>query len=173
MDDLKALIRNVPDFPKKGILFYDITTLLKKDWAFKCVVEKMAEHYQDQEIDLVIGVESRGFIFAPTLAYLLGAGFVPVRKPGRLPAESIQASYELEYGKDSLEIHQDAILKGQSVVLVDDLLATGGTAAAVVELIRQLGGQLAGAAFLVELVFLNGRQKINDVDIFSLLQYQV
>jgi adenine phosphoribosyltransferase len=133
----------------------------------------MAEHYQDQEIDLIIGVESRGFIFAPTLAYILGAGFVPVRKPGRLPAESIQASYELEYGKDSLEIHQDAIQKGQSVLLVDDLLATGGTAAAVVELIRQLGGQLAGAAFLVELEFLNGRQKINDVDIFSLLQYQV
>lgn len=173
MDDLKSLIRNVPDFPKKGILFYDITTLLKKDWAFKCVVEKIAEHYQDQQIDLVIGVESRGFIFAPTLSYILGAGFVPVRKPGRLPTESIQASYELEYGKDSLEIHQDAIQKGQRVLLVDDLLATGGTAAAAVQLIRQLDGQLVGAAFLVELEFLNGRQKLHDVDVFSLLQYQV
>ena len=160
MMDLKTLIRSVPDFPKKGILFYDITTLLKDKRALKLVIDTMAERYQDGRIDLIAGVESRGFIFAPTLAYQLGAGFVPVRKAGKLP-------WELD-----LEIHQDAIQAGQRVLVVDDLLATGGTAAAVVQLIRQLGGEVVGAAFLVELEFLNGRKKLNGCDVYSLLQYQ-
>ena len=172
MDDFKALIRHVPDFPKQGILFYDITTLLKKKGAFKNVIDKLADRYRDQPIDLVVGIESRGFIFAPILAYILGAGFVPVRKPGKLPAETIQESYDLEYGEDRLEVHQDAIQQGQTILLVDDLLATGGTAAAVVQLVRQLGGQVVGATFLVELEFLKGRLKLPDVEVFSLLQYQ-
>jgi len=172
MDDFKPLIRHVPDFPKKGILFYDITTLLKKKGAFKNVIERLADRYRDQPVDLVVGIESRGFIFAPILAYILGAGFVPVRKPGKLPADTIQETYDLEYGEDSLEVHQDAIQQGQKILLVDDLLATGGTAAAVVQLVRQLGGQVVGATFLVELEFLKGRLKLPDVEVFSLLQYQ-
>jgi adenine phosphoribosyltransferase len=172
MMDLKTLIRSVPDFPKKGILFYDITTLLKDKRALKLVIDTMAERYHDGRIDLIAGVESRGFIFAPTLAYQLGAGFVPVRKPGKLPAATLKAQYDLEYGQDALEIHQDAIQAGQRVLVVDDLLATGGTAAAVVQLIRQLGGEVVGAAFLVELEFLNGRKKLHGCDVYSLLQYQ-
>ena len=172
MTDLKTLIRNVPDFPKKGILFYDITTLLKDKEALKKIIDTFAERYHDGRLDIVAGVESRGFIFAPALAYQLGAGFVPVRKPGKLPAATLQARYDLEYGQDTLEIHQDAIRAGQRVLVVDDLLATGGTAAAVVQLIRQLGGEVVGAAFLVELEFLKGRQKLNGCDVFSLLQYQ-
>ena len=172
MDNFKSLIRHVPDFPKKGILFYDITTLLKAKGAFKDVIGKLVDRYRDQTVDLVVGVESRGFIFAPTVAYLLGAGFVPVRKPGKLPAEAIRETYDLEYGQDSLEVHRDAIQQGQRVLLVDDLLATGGTAAATVRLVRQLGGQVIGAAFLVELDFLNGRSKLSDVEVFSLLHYQ-
>lgn len=172
MHDFKSLIRHVPDFPKKGILFYDITTLLKEKGPFKNVIEKLADRYRDQPVDLVVGIESRGFIFAPILAYILGAGFVPVRKPGKLPADTIQETYDLEYGEDSLEVHQDAIQQGQEILLVDDLLATGGTAAAVVQLVKQLGGQVIGAAFLVELEFLKGRLKLPDVEIFSLLQYR-
>ena len=172
MEYFKGLIRNVPDFPKKGILFYDITTLLKDKRAFKEVIDILAARYRRQNIDLVVGVESRGFIFAPTLAYHIGAGFVPVRKPGKLPAETVKASYDLEYGQDTLEIHRDAIQKGQRVLVVDDLLATGGTAAAVVQLIRQLGGEVAGVAFLVELEFLNGRKKLDGYTVYSLLQYQ-
>ena len=171
MQHLKDLIRNVPDFPRKGILFYDITTLLKDKRAFKEVIDILAARYRRQSIDLVLGVESRGFIFAPTLAYHLGAGFVPVRKPGKLPAETVKASYDLEYGQDTLEIHRDAIQKRQRVLVVDDLLATGGTAAAVIQLIRQLGGEVAGAAFLVELEFLNGRKKLNGYEVYSLLRY--
>ena len=172
MDDFKSLIRHVPDFPKKGILFYDITTLLKQKGALKEVTGRLVDLYQDRAIDLVVGVESRGFIFAPTVACELGAGFVPVRKPGKLPAEAIAETYDLEYGQDSLEVHRDAIREGQRVLLVDDLLATGGTAAATVRLIRRLGGQVMGAAFLVELEFLNGRDRLPDVEVRSLLQYQ-
>lgn len=172
MDDFKSLIRHVPDFPKKGILFYDITTLLKEKGVFKEVTERLVDLYRGQAIDLVVGIESRGFIFAPTVAGELGAGFVPVRKPGKLPAEAIAETYDLEYGQDSLEVHQDAIRDGQRVLLVDDLLATGGTAAATVRLVRRLGGQLVGAAFLVELEFLNGRARLPDVEVRSLLQYQ-
>src|SRR5262245_5522280 len=172
MDRFKKLIRSVPDFPKKGILFYDITTLLKDALALREVLGELSSRYRNQGIDLVLGIESRGFIFAPALACELGAGFVPVRKPGKLPAETIKVGYDLEYGKDTLEIHRDAIQKGQRVLVVDDLLATGGTAAAVTQLIRQLGGEVAGLAFLVELVFLNGRKKLDGCDVFSLLQYQ-
>ncbi len=172
MDNFKSFLRHVPDFPKKGILFCDITTLLKQEGAFRGVIGKLADPYRDQPVDLVVGVESRGFIFAPTIAYLLDAGFVPVRKPAKLPAETIRETYDLEYGQDSLEVHRDAIQQGQRVLLVDDLLATGGTAAAAVRLVRQLGGQVIGAAFLVELEFLNGRRKLSDVEVFSLLQYQ-
>jgi adenine phosphoribosyltransferase len=172
MEQFKSLIRNVPDFPKKGILFYDITTLLKNAKALRQVMDLLTGKYIDQKIDLVLGVESRGFIFAPTLAYRLGAGFVPVRKPGKLPAESIKATYDLEYGKDSLEIHKDAIQPGQRVLIVDDLLATGGTATAVTQMVQQMGGQVVGLAFLVELEFLEGRKKLSGFEVFSLLQYQ-
>ena len=172
MDDFKSLIRHVPDFPKKGILFYDITTLLKQKGALKRVTERLVDLYRGQAIDLVAGVESRGFIFAPSVASELGAGFVPVRKPGKLPAEAIAETYDLEYGQDSLEVHRDAVQEGQRVLLVDDLLATGGTAAATVRLVRRLGGRLVGAAFLVELEFLNGRARLPDVEVRSLLQYQ-
>ena len=172
MNHLKQIIRNVPDFPKKGILFYDITTLLKDAKALREVLDRFASEYREKKIDLVIGVESRGFIFAPTLAYHLNAGFVPVRKPGKLPAESIGVTYDLEYGKDTLEIHKDAIQKGQRVLIVDDLLATGGTAVAAVQLVEKLGGEVAGLGFLVELEFLSGRQRLKNYDVFSLLQYQ-
>ncbi len=172
MDDFKSLIRHVPDFPKKGILFYDITTLLKEKGALKEVMARLVDLYRDQAVDLVVGVESRGFIFAPTVACLLGAGFVPVRKPGKLPAETITETYDLEYGQDSLEVHRDAIREGQRVLLVDDLLATGGTAAATVRLVRRLGGQVMSAVFLVELEFLNGRSRLPDVEVVSLLQYR-
>ena len=172
MDDFKSLIRHVPDFPKKGILFYDITTLLKEKGALKEVMARLVDLYRGQAIDLVVGVESRGFIFAPTVACLLGAGFVPVRKPGKLPAETIAETYDLEYGQDSLEVHRDAIREGQRILLVDDLLATGGTAAATVRLVRRLGGQVMSALFLVELEFLNGRSRLPDVEVVSLLQYQ-
>ncbi|MFN8008465.1 MAG: adenine phosphoribosyltransferase [Terriglobia bacterium] len=172
MEQFKQLIRNVPDFPKKGILFYDITTLLKDGQALHDILDLLTARYRNQGINLVVGVESRGFIFAPALAYQLGAGFVPVRKPGKLPAETLKASYELEYGTDSLEIHKDAIQPGQRVLIVDDLLATGGTAAAVTRLVQQMGGKVAGVAFLVELEFLEGRKKLPGVEVFSLLQYQ-
>jgi adenine phosphoribosyltransferase len=172
MQDFKQLIRNVPDFPKKGILFYDITTLLKDAAALREVLDLLASRYAKQQIDLVLGVESRGFIFAPTLAYRLGAGFVPVRKPGKLPAETLKVTYDLEYGKDTLEVHKDAIQKGQRVLVVDDLLATGGTGVAAIQLIEQLGGKVVGLAFLVELEFLNGRKRLNGYDVYSLLRYQ-
>jgi adenine phosphoribosyltransferase len=172
MEDLKRLIRSVPDFPKKGILFYDITTLLKDKQALKVVIDSFAKPYLDKAVDIVAGVESRGFIFAAALAYQLGAGFVPVRKPGKLPAATLNACYDLEYGQDTLEIHRDAVEKGQRVLVVDDLLATGGTAAAVIQLISQLGGHVVGAAFLVELEFLHGRTRLNGYDVYSLLQYQ-
>lgn len=171
MDNLKALIREIPDYPKPGILFYDLTTLLKDKQGFRTLIGKLCEHYSGKKIDLVAGIEARGFIFAPALAYALGAGFVPVRKPKKLPSKTASVSYALEYGTDSLEVHVDAVSPGQIVLLSDDLLATGGTAAAAVKLIQQLGGKVAGAAFAVELTFLKGRSKLSGIDVFSLLQY--
>ena len=172
MDDLKKLIREVPDYPKPGILFYDLTTLLKDKKGFQTLIDRLCKHYEGHKIDLVAGIEARGFIFAPALAYRLHAGFVPVRKPKKLPAKTARVSYALEYGTDALEMHEDAVKKGQRVLLCDDLLATGGTAAAAVQLIRSLGGSVDGAAFAVELSFLNGRSKLPGLDVFSLMQYE-
>lgn len=170
-EPLKSLVRTVPDFPKPGILFYDITTLLKDKAGFAKLIDAMAEHYIDRKVDLVLGIEARGFIFGPALAYRLNAGFVPVRKPKKLPAQTVRVTYDLEYGSDTLEIHEDAIEAGQRIVLVDDLLATGGTMEATVKLVRQLGGDIAGLAFAVELDFLKGRERFPDMDVFSLLHY--
>jgi adenine phosphoribosyltransferase len=171
MDELKKLIREVPDYPKPGILFYDLTTLLKDKEGFHDLIDRLCEHYNGHTIDIVAGIEARGFIFAPALAYRLGAGFVPVRKPKKLPAKTVALSYALEYGKDSLEIHEDAIKTGDRVIICDDLLATGGTAAATAKLIQRLGGKVEGLAFAVELTFLNGRAKLPGLDVFSLIQY--
>ena len=168
---LKKLIREVPDFPKKGILFYDITTLLKDKVGFATLIDKFSEYYISRSIDLVLGMEARGFIFGPAVAYRLNAGFVPVRKPGKLPAETVKESYALEYGNNTLEIHKDAIKKGQRVLIVDDLLATGGTAVATVNLVKSLGGEIAGLGFVVELDFLKGREKLGGFDVMSLLHY--
>src|SRR5882672_616702 len=170
-DELKKLIREVPDLPKKGILFYDITTLLKDKLGFATLIDALSENYFGKEIDLVLGMEARGFIFGPALAYRLNAGFVPVRKPGKLPAETAKVSYDLEYGSNALEMHKDAIKKGQRVLIVDDLLATGGTAAATAELAHGLGAEIAGLAFVVELDFLKGREKLANYDVFALLHY--
>ena len=170
-EPLKALIRTVPNFPKPGILFYDITTLLKDKKGFAMLIDALAAHYFDRNIDLVLGIEARGFIFGPALAYRLNAGFVPVRKPKKLPSKTARVTYDLEYGADSLEIHLDAIESGQRVVVVDDLLATGGTMEATVKLVRQLGGEIAGLAFAVELDFLKGRERFEGLDVFSLLHY--
>lgn len=170
-EPLKELIREVPDFPKKGILFYDITTLLKDKLGFATLIDALAEHYLNKDIDLVLGMEARGFIFGPALAYRLNAGFVPVRKPGKLPAASASLSYDLEYGSNTLEIHKDAIQSGQRVIIVDDLLATGGTAGATVQLAKSLGADVCGVGFVVELDFLNGRGKLKGCDVFSLLHY--
>ena len=167
----KELIREVPDFPKKGILFYDITTLLKDKLGFATLIDALAEHYLNKDIDLVLGMEARGFIFGPALAYRLNAGFVPVRKPGKLPAATASLSYDLEYGSNTLEIHKDAIQSGQRVIIVDDLLATGGTAGATVQLAKSLGAEVCGVGFVVELDFLNGREKLKGCDVFSLLHY--
>ena len=171
MEDLKQLIREVPDFPKPGILFYDITTLLKDPIGLHRAVDALANHYVGRRIDRVVGIEARGFIFAPMVAYRLNAGFVPVRKPRKLPAEVARAAYNLEYGDDMLEIHRDAIGKGQDVLIVDDLLATGGTASAVAQLVESLGGQVAGLGFLIELDFLKGREKLAGYDLHSVLKY--
>jgi adenine phosphoribosyltransferase len=170
-DQLKHLIREVPDFPKKGILFYDITTLLKDKTGFATLIDKFSEHYIAQDVDLVLGMEARGFIFAPALAYRLNAGFVPVRKPGKLPAETVKYDYALEYGTNSLEIHKDAIQKGQRVLIVDDLLATGGTAEATANLAASLGAEIVGLGFVVELEFLKGREKLRGYEVMSLLRY--
>jgi adenine phosphoribosyltransferase len=170
-DQLKHLIREVPDFPKPGILFYDITTLLKDKTGFATLIDKLAEYYISHDVDLVLGMEARGFIFAPALAYRLNAGFVPVRKPGKLPAETAKYDYALEYGTNSLEIHKDAIQKGQRVLIVDDLLATGGTAEATAKLAASLGAKIAGLGFVVELSFLKGREKLKGYDVMSLLSY--
>ena len=170
-EPLKKLIREVTDFPKKGILFYDITTLLKDNLGFATLIDALAEYYLTQKVDLVLGIEARGFIFGPALAYRLNAGFVPVRKPGKLPSVTVKAEYELEYGSNTLEIHKDAIEKGQRVIIVDDLLATGGTAEATAKLASSLGAQIAGLGFVVELDFLSGRKKLQGYDVLSLLHY--
>jgi adenine phosphoribosyltransferase len=170
-EPLKQLIRTVPDFPKPGILFYDITTLLKDKAGFAQLIDAFAAYYIGKEIDLVVGIEARGFIFATALAYRLNAGFVPVRKPKKLPAETIKVTYDLEYGTDTLEIHRDAIQPGQKVIIVDDLLATGGTMQATVKLVQQLGGEIVGLGFAIELDFLKGAKKFPKVDVFSLLHY--
>jgi adenine phosphoribosyltransferase len=171
MNELKAMIREIPDFPKPGINFFDITTLLKNPVGLKRTLDALKERYKGAAIDTVVGIEARGFFFAPAVAYTLGAGFVPVRKPGKLPAKTRQAEYALEYGTDKLEIHEDAISAGQRVLIVDDVLATGGTAQAVASLVTDLGGTLAGLSFVIELDFLNGRQRLAGQDIFSILHY--
>lgn len=170
-DDLKKLIREVPDWPKPGILFYDITTLLKDRDGLRRVLDALAAQYASQGVDLVLAVEARGFIFGAALADRLGAGFVPVRKPRKLPAETARITYELEYGSDTLEIHKDAVSPGQRVLILDDLLATGGTAAACAQLATSLGGNVVGVGFVVELTFLDGRKKLDGYEVFSLLQY--
>lgn len=170
-ENLKQFIRNVPDFPKKGIVFRDITTLLKEKKAFATVCDILTERYSDKNIDKVVGIESRGFIVGAAIAHRLGAGFVPVRKPGKLPATTLRQNYQLEYGTDALEIHTDAINLGDRVLLHDDLLATGGTMAATTKLVEQLGGTIVGISFLIELTFLHGRDRLKNYDIFSIVSY--
>jgi adenine phosphoribosyltransferase len=170
-EHLKTLIRSVPDFPKPGILFYDITTVLKDKAGMAELIDAFAQHYIDKKVDLVLGIEARGFIFGPALAYRLNAGFVPVRKPGKLPAETLTIKYDLEYGSDSLQIHKDAIQPGQRVIIVDDLLATGGTMLATTELVKQLGGEIVGLTVAIELDFLKGRDKFPGLEVFSLIHY--
>lgn len=169
--DLKSKVRTIDDFPKPGISFKDITTLLQDPVAYREAIDRLATHFGGKQIDMVTGPESRGFIFAATLAYRLGAGFVPVRKPGKLPYATRKVTYELEYGSDSLEAHVDAFQPGQNVLVVDDLLATGGTMHATVELVESMGARVAGIGFVVELTFLNGREKLNGYDVHSLIQY--
>lgn len=169
--DLKSYIRDVPDWPKQGIIFKDITPLLGNKDSFKHAIDEMGNYYKDKGIDVVLGAEARGFIFASALAYKLGCGFIPARKPGKLPYNTCSAEYELEYGVDSLEMHEDAVKPNERVLIVDDVIATGGTAAAKVKLVEQLGGEVVGIAFLIELSFLNGRSKLEGYDIFSLITY--
>jgi adenine phosphoribosyltransferase len=171
MNELKKMIREVPDFPKKGILFYDITTLLKDKEGFKKTIDALTEQVRPLKPDAVLGIEARGFIFAPALAYNLGAGFVPVRKPNKLPADTERISYELEYGMDTLEMHKDAVKPGMKVVIADDLLATGGTALASVRLVEKLGGKVAAVSFVIELEELKGRDRLKGYDVVSLLKY--
>lgn len=171
MNNLENLIRTIPDFPKKGILFRDITTLIKDKMGFKKAIDAIYKVYKDSNIDKVVSIESRGYIFGGALAYLLGSGVVPVRKPGKLPAETIKEEYELEYGTDTLEIHKDAISKGETILIFDDLLATGGTSLATCKLVEQLGGKIIGVAFLIELIDLKGRDKLKDYEVFSLIKF--
>ncbi len=170
-EPLKDMIRAVPEFPKPGILFYDITTLLKDSTGFATMIDAFAQYYIGKHVDLVLGIEARGFIFGPALAYRLNAGFVPVRKPGKLPAETLTIKYDLEYGSDSLQIHKDAIQPGQRVIVVDDLLATGGTMLATTDLVKRMGGEIVGVTVAIELDFLKGRAKFPNVDVFSLMHY--
>ncbi len=171
MEQLKTRIRNVPDFPKAGILFYDITTLLQDAAGFRLAVDSLSIPFKDQGIDIVVGIESRGFIFGSAVADRIGAGFTPVRKPGKLPSTTVRATYDLEYGTDALEMHNDGVTQGQRVLIVDDLLATGGTARATVDLVKGLGGRVHALAFLIELVALNGRAKLPDEQVHTVLKY--
>ena len=171
MDHLKSKIRNVPDFPKPGILFYDITTLMQDATGFRAAIDSLALPFQNQGIDVVVGIESRGFIFGAPVADRIGTGFSPVRKPGKLPYKTVSCSYALEYGTDSLEMHHDAIREGQRVLIVDDLLATGGTARATIDLVKQLGGQVHALAFLIELVALKGRERLVGEQVHAVLKY--
>jgi adenine phosphoribosyltransferase len=171
MDDLKAYIREVPDFPKPGILFYDITTLLQEPLALRMTVDRFVWLFARKHIDKVVGIESRGFMFGPIVAYDLNAGFVPVRKPGKLPYQKIRQSYELEYGTDAIEMHDDAIKPGEHVLVVDDLVATGGTALAAARMVESLGGTVAGFGFIIELTFLDGRRKLQGYEMESLIRY--
>lgn len=169
--DLASMIRDVPDFPKKGVVFKDITTLIKDPQAFRESVDILADHYVGQGVQVVVAVEARGYIFGAPVAYKLGAGFVPVRKAGKLPAEILREEYELEYGTDSVEVHRDGIQPGQKVLIVDDLIATGGSAAATARLVERLGGEVVGIAFLIELGFLEGVEKLKEYDVFTVLEY--
>ncbi|MFZ3209404.1 MAG: adenine phosphoribosyltransferase [Geobacteraceae bacterium] len=171
MEELKNIIRDIPDFPKKGIIFKDITTLLEDARSFQRMVDLISHRYVGQKIDKVVVVEARGFIIGAALAYKLGAGVVLVRKPGKLPAKTFKKTYDLEYGTDTLEIHTDAIKKGEHVLIADDLLATGGTMAAVVDMVNSMGGKIVECCFMTELEFLNGRSKLPDVKVFSLLKF--
>jgi adenine phosphoribosyltransferase len=171
VDHLKQLIREIPDFPKPGITFYDITTLLKDKHGFRQTIDALQEHYRQTPVDVVVGIEARGYFFAPAMAHALGAGFVPVRKPKKLPSLVRSVEYDLEYGTDQLEIHSDAIEPGQKVLIIDDVLATGGTASAVARLVELLDGKVVGLGFVIELTFLRGRDKLGNHDVFSLLQY--
>jgi adenine phosphoribosyltransferase len=171
MDHLKALIREVPDFPKPGINFYDITTLLKDKQGYRDVIDALCQTVAAVPCDVILGIEARGFMFAPTVAYALGKGFLPVRKPGKLPHKTSRVEYDLEYGKDTLEIHADAIAPGQRVLIIDDVLATGGTASGVGRLVESLGGQVAAFAFVIELDFLHGRGKLEGYTVSSLIHY--
>ncbi|MEK7291135.1 MAG: adenine phosphoribosyltransferase [Planctomycetota bacterium] len=171
MDNLKKMVRDIPDFPKKGIIFKDITPVLQNPKGLREAVETISNHYKSKKVDIVVGAEARGFILAPTVAFNLGAGFVPVRKPGKLPYEKISMSYALEYGTDTLEMHKDAIEKGQQVLMVDDLLATGGTMATCCKMVETLGGNIVGCAFLIELAFLNGKKALSKYDVYSLIKY--
>jgi adenine phosphoribosyltransferase len=171
MEDLKKAIRDVPDFPKKGIIFKDITPVIQNPELFKKAIDELYEKFKDRKIDIVASIESRGFIFGAALAYKLDAGFVPVRKKGKLPFKTYSATYALEYGEDTLEVHQDAIGKGDKVLIIDDLLATGGTLGAVINLVKKMGGEIAGIGFLIELTFLKGREKNKGHEIFSLIKF--
>ncbi len=171
MEELKRLIRNIPDFPKKGILFRDITTLIGRSEGFRKAVDELAQEYADKNIEFVVGIEARGFILGGAVAYRLGAGFVPVRKEGKLPYRTITATYELEYGKDTLALHEDSIRKGSRILIVDDLLATGGTASCVTKLVERLGGKIIGIIFLIELTDLKGRDKLKDYPVHSIIKY--
>lgn len=169
--DLKQHIRHVPDFPKAGILFYDITTLLRNAEGFAMTIDRLANPFVGQGIDVVVGIESRGFILGAAVAERIEAGFIPIRKPGKLPSKTLKESYALEYGTDALEVHEDAVERGQRVLIVDDVLATGGTASAAAQLVRKMGGELHALAFLIELQFLNGKSKLTGEEVYSVLQY--
>lgn len=171
MDDLKSHIREIPDYPKPGILFYDITTLLGHPWALRTTVDRFVERFMDAKVDKVVGMESRGFLFGPIVAYNLNAGFVPVRKPGKLPSDVVSETYQLEYGTDSLEMHHDGIKAGEKVLIVDDLIATGGTAKATASMVEAVGGEVIGFGFIIELTFLPGREALNGYEVESLIQY--